>query len=186
MFFVRAESVHGKDLDGVIRAAPLGKRLTGSDASAVAVGDVLVYSAIGALVAQRIDLDAQALRGQPMLLGTPVGRGPSISCSPRPTNDLLIHGAPASTLRELRWIDRADRRPGSSANRWTPGMFASRLARPRVAVTRVDPQLGTLDIWGYDGHRRPAPISPSIDIDETPVWSTRRPSPRVGHRPDAR
>lgn len=178
IFFVRA---NGPTRQGIWIASfdrPADrKRLTGSDAAAVAIGDVLVYSQDQALLAQPIDLEAQALRAQSMLLGTPVGSGPLNQLFATSTQDLVIYGAPASTLRELRWIDRT----GSPAGVVGEPMEAwdLRLApgETTVAVTRVDPQLGTLDIWGYDGGRPlPRRISPSIDLDETPVWS------RDGHR----
>ena len=41
-----------------------------------------------------------------------------------------------------------------------------------IAVTRLDPQLGTFDVWAYEGERPlPRRISLAIDIDESPVWA---------------
>lgn len=43
---------------------------------------------------------------------------------------------------------------------------------PEVATARVDPQLRTLDVWLYHD-RAPVPrrVSPSINVDDTPIWS---------------
>jgi eukaryotic-like serine/threonine-protein kinase len=43
----------------------------------------------------------------------------------------------------------------------------------RVAVTQLDPQLSTLDIWAYEGGRSlPRRISQALDVDESAVWSS--------------
>ena len=130
-----------------------------------------------ALVAQPIDVEAQALGGQSILLGTPVGYGPVHQLFATATDDLLIYGAPVSTLRELRWVDRGGSPAGLVGEPMDAWDVRISPGETTVAVTRVEPQLGTLDIWGYDGGRlHPRRISSSIDIDQTPVWS------RDGHR----
>ena len=98
---------------------------------------------------------------------------------------LLIYGAPApdaarAALGRSEWR----RRPGRSAkpmDAWDVRIAPdgrTRRGRP------IDPQLGTLGIWAYDGDRPlPRRISPAIDADESPVWSTRRHAARLGHGP---
>jgi eukaryotic-like serine/threonine-protein kinase len=178
VFFVRADSATRQGIWMASFDQPAARRrLIGNDASAVAVGDVLVYSQDRALVAQPIDVDAQALGGQSIVLGTPVGHGPLHQLFVTATNDLLIYGAPSSTLRELHWIDRAGSPAGLIGEPMDAWDVRISPGETTVAVTRVEPQLGTLDIWAYDGGRlHPRRISSSIDIDETPVWS------RDGHR----
>jgi Tol biopolymer transport system component len=147
-------------------------RLANSDAQAIPLDAGVLYSSDGALVAQPIDLETRSLRGRPILVGTPVGRGPHNQLFATVGGDVLVFGPPATGMRELRWIDRA----GTSLGVVGEPMDAwdVRLAPHGggVAVARVDPQLKTLDIWSYDGDRPlPRRISPSIDVDEAPAWS---------------
>ena len=101
-------------------------------ATRIASGDALIYSSDGALVAQRLDFEALALTGRPVLLGTPVGQGPQhqlVRDRHRRRADLMARRR--RPLRELRWVDRAGTRNRSaSARPWTPGTSASRRTRP--------------------------------------------------------
>lgn len=178
LFFVRAESATRQGIWIAPTDAPGNrKRLTGATTHGVAVGDGVLYSSDGALVAQRINLESQALSGRPILLGAPVGQGPQNQLFATTTDDVLIYGAPASSLRELRWVDRSGMALavlGEPMDAWDLRISPDGAS---VVVTRVDPQLGTLDIWTYDGDRPvPRRISPAIDADETAAWA------RDGHR----
>jgi Tol biopolymer transport system component len=173
VFFVRASESTRQGISIVSVDQPSSRRrLINSDAEGVVVGETLFYSSGGALVAQRINPETLALEGRPVLMGAPVGRGAEHQLFATAAADVLIFGAPLSMLRELRWMDRA----GAAAGVLGEPMEASdvRLA-PRgaaVAVTRVDPQLNTFDIWAYE-EQRPVPrrLSPNIDVDEAPAWS---------------
>jgi eukaryotic-like serine/threonine-protein kinase len=147
-------------------------RLVASDAHALVIGETLLYASNEALVAQRLDLETRALVDRAVLVASPVGRGPHGELFATGGDETVIVGAPASGLRELRWVDRqgvVEGSVGEAMDGWDV-----RIA-PRgdaVAVTRIDPQLKTLDIWTYDGDRPlPRKISLAIDADESPVWS---------------
>ena len=172
VFFVSAAAPTRQGLWIAPTDAPANrKRLVGSSGHAIASGGALLYSSDGALVAQRLDLAAQALTGRPILLGSPIGHGPLHQLFATATDDVVIYGAPASTLRELRWIDRSGSETGEVGEAMDAWDISIAPDASRVAVTRVDPQLGTLDIWTYDGTRPlPRRISPTIAADETPVW----------------
>ena len=152
------------------------KRLTGSDSSALAIDEVLVYAQDDALLAQRVDVETQAFSGKSIVLGSPVGSGPLNQLFATATSDLLLFGAPASSLRELRWLDRTGAPAGLVGEPMEAWDLRISPDETSVAVTRTG-ELGTLDIWIYDGGRPlPRRISSSIDIDETPVWA------KDGHR----
>ena len=174
VFFVGAPGPTRQGIWIAPTAAPDNrKRLIGSSGHAIASGAALIYSSDGALFAQRVDFEALGLAGRPVLLGTPVGHGPLHQLFATATDHVVIYGAPASTLRELRWVDRAGTETGQVGE--TMDAWDVRIApdATRVAVTRVDPQLGTLDIWTYDGTRPlPRRISPTIAADEAPVWAS--------------
>ena len=173
VFFVRAHEPIRQGIWIAHRARPNERRrLVGADAEGLTVGDALVYASGDALVAQRIDPERLATTGRPLLIGSPVGRGPEHQLFATGGGDVLLFALPQSVLRELRWMDRT----GASLATVGEPMAASdvRLAPDSrsVAVSRVDPQLRTLDIWMYED-RRPVPrrLSPAIDADESPAWS---------------
>ena len=173
IFFVRSTASARRGIWIAPLAQPTArKRLASSVAAGLVAGDSLLYSNGGALVAQRIDRDTLALAPKPHLLASRVGHGVQHQLFATVGGDVLIHGLPASTLRQLRWFDRLGVMRGLVGEPMTA--WEVRLA-PRealVAVARLDPQLTTLDIWTYV-NARPLPrrISPSINIDETPAWS---------------
>ena len=180
LFYVRAtESARQGVWIAPLDQPAMRKRLANSEAHAVAVGDAIVYSNGGALVIQRVDPQTLSFSGKPELLATSVGHSAEHALYATATSDLVIHGEPASGLRELRWFNAE----GAIIGRIGEPMRASdvRLSpiASAVAVARVDPQLKTLDIWRYDD-TRPVPrrVSPSINVDESPAWS--RDGRRVG------
>jgi Tol biopolymer transport system component len=87
-------------------------------------------------------------------------------------NGLLIYGAPRSTARELTWVTRAGVRAGAvggPSDAWDVRIAPGGRA---VAVTELDRQLSTLDVWIYDGVSPiPRRLSPSLDADEGAVWA---------------
>jgi Tol biopolymer transport system component len=173
VFFVRSsESArHG------IWMAPISdpnarQRLASSEAAALVLDDTLVYSNGGALVAQPLTADERAPRTRAELLATGIGHGLHHQLFATVGGDVLIYGRPASALRELRWIDRTGTVQGVLGERMQAWQSRISPVAPQVAIARVDPQLGTLDIWLYRD-REPVPrrISSSINVDDTPVWS---------------
>jgi Tol biopolymer transport system component len=102
----------------------------------------------------------------------PAGRGPLGQLFATATADVLIYGAPGSRRRELRWVSPTGEtlgRAGEPAESWD-----LRIAPDgrRVAVTELDPQLRTLDVWIRDGAQPvPTRLSLGTDIDESAVWS---------------
>lgn len=146
-------------------------RLTGADAHGVIAGDRLLYAVDGSLVAQRLDLAARALAGRPVLVAPSVGVGPEHQLSATAGGDTVMYAEPVSTARELTWVDRLGRSIATIAgpvHAWDVRIAPDASG---VAVTRTDPQLGTLDVWIYEGGQPlPRRISPAVDVDDSPVW----------------
>jgi Tol biopolymer transport system component len=148
------------------------RRLINSDAEGIPIDQTLLYASGGALVAQHINLESLALEGRPVLLGAAVGHSGEHRLLATVGANLLVFGTPSSPLRQLQWIDRSGAARGvlgEPMDAWDV-RIAPRAAT--VAVSRVDPQLGTLDIWTYDDQRPlPRRLSPNIDVDDGPAWS---------------
>jgi Tol biopolymer transport system component len=101
-----------------------------------------------------------------------VGRGPLGQTFASAADDVLIFGAPASSLRELRWVSRDGTTLGSASE--PVDAWDLRIAPDgrRIAVTELDPQLRTLDVFIRSGSQPVGlRLSPSTDVDESGVWS---------------
>ena len=88
------------------------------------------------------------------------------------SNDVLIYGAPGTTLRELRWVSRDGETVGRASE--PVDAWDLRIAPDgrRVAITEVDPQLRTLDVFIRSGSQPVGTrLSLSTDADESGVWS---------------
>ena len=132
----------------------------------------LLYLTDQALVAQALDVEARALTGRSVTVGLSVGRGPLGQTFATASRGVLLFGAPATPLRELRWVSRDGTtigRAGEPVDAWDLRIGPD---GRRVAVTEVDPQLRTLDVFIHSGSQ-PAGLrlSLSTDADESGVWS---------------
>jgi dipeptidyl aminopeptidase/acylaminoacyl peptidase len=146
-------------------------RLVSSHAQPVIAGSRLLFLNDRTLLEQPIDLEAGRLTGRSRAIAHGVGRGPLGQISATVAADLLIHGGGDSALRELRWVTSS----GEAIRTSEPlAAWDLRIAPDgrRVAITEVDPQLRTLDVFIRDG-AQPVPrrLSPSTDVDESGVWS---------------
>ncbi len=148
-------------------------RLSAADVQPVIAGHTLLFLSDAALMAQPLDPTTFVPAGRPALVGLPAGRGPLGQLFATAAADVLIYGAPGSRLRELRWVSRGGDplgRAGEAAESWD-----LRIAPDgrRVAVTELDPQLRTLDVWIREGTQPvPTRLSLGTDIDESATWST--------------
>lgn len=151
-------------------AAPT--RLAASDAQPIVAGRTLLLLSGQTLLAQPLTPATWLPEGRTTPAGMPAGRGPLGQLFATAAADVLIYGAPGSSRRELRWVSPAGKtlgRAGEPAESWD-----LRLAPDgrRVAVTELDPQLRTLDVWIRDGTQPvPTRLSLGTDIDESAVWS---------------
>ena len=145
-------------------------RLVAANAQPIAAGKQLLFLNDQTLLTQPLDPASRRLAGRSEPVGFGVGRGPLGQTSATAAADLLIYGPAESGLRELRWVTRTGGAIGASepVDAWD-----LRIAPDgrRVAVTEVDPQLRTLDVFIREGTRPVARLSPSTDVDESGVWS---------------
>jgi Tol biopolymer transport system component len=148
------------------------RRLFASDAQAIVEGHTLLFVNDLALMMQRLDPATLQPDGRAGLAGVPAGRGPLGQIFATAASDVLIYGAPGTALRELRWVSR----DGASLGRASEPVDAwdLRIAPDgrRVAVTEMDPQLRTLDVFIRHASQPVATrLSPSTDVDDSGVWS---------------
>ncbi|HWI20923.1 MAG TPA: hypothetical protein VNT81_24380 [Vicinamibacterales bacterium] len=148
------------------------RRLFAADGQAIVAGHHLLYLRDATLMAQAIDPATFEPAGRAEVVGVNVGRGPVGQVFATVAADVLIHGAPGSALRELRWLTR----DGQSAGPVSEPIDAwdLRIAPDgrRIVITEVDRQLRTLDVFIRTGSQ-PAPLRLSLgtDVDESGVWS---------------
>ena len=124
------------------------------------------------LLAQPLDEQTLDPSGRNRPVGVLVGRGPLGQTFATASNDVLIFGAPGTALRELRWVSRDGAtigRAGEPVDAWDLRVAPD---GRRVAITEVDPQLRTLDVFIREGSQPAATrLSRSTDLDESAVWS---------------
>jgi len=150
------------------------KRLTTSDT----VGRYLepsrmAYERAGTLVARRLDLDREALTGDPETLATPIGVDPSstpgFSVS---SQGHVAYRASAADRRQLAWYDRSGKVLAMISEPDANDLRDPELAPEgrRVAVDRT--VQGNRDIWLMNLERS-GRISFTFDgaVDAGPVWS---------------
>jgi Tol biopolymer transport system component len=148
------------------------RKLIDADAQPlVADGAILVLRDL-ALMSQAVDIQALAPAGRSEVIGINVGRGPLGQVFATASRDVLIYGAPGTTLRQLTWVAR-DGTPAASPSEPVDA-WDLRIAPDgrRFVVTEVDRQLRTLDVFIRTASQ-PAPlrVSLSTDVDESGVWS---------------
>jgi Tol biopolymer transport system component len=158
--------------------APLDKpaerrKLIDADAQAIVTGHTILYLRDLALVSQAIDPQTFEGSGRSTVAGSNVGRGPLGQLFATASADVLIYGAPGTTLRQLRWVSRDGSpvgSPGEPVDAWDVRIAPDDTRR--VLVTEMDRQLRTLDVFIRTA-MQPAPLrlSLSTDVDESGVWS---------------
>ena len=148
------------------------RRVVGADAQAIVAGTTLLFASDEALMAQPLDPATGSPVGRATLVGLPVGRGPLDQLFATATPEVLVYSAPGTTLRELRWVERDGvevARLGEPVEAWDLRVAPD---NARVAVTELDAQLRTLDVWIQEGGQPvPRRLSPSTSADEGAVWS---------------
>lgn len=169
---IRAESAARQGLYMIAMADGRRTRLIGSVASAIPVGNRLLYANDGALVTQMLDGAEGRLSGRAELVGVRVGHSPLGHLLATAAGDALVFSEPVVTERELVWFSPDGQRiarAGGPADIWSA---ATAPDGQRIAATVLEPLLRTLDIVLFDGRSlMPSRISLSIDTDEGPVWS---------------
>ena len=173
VFFVRASARTRGGIWLTSLDAPASReRLASADSQAIVAGQTLLYANDAALMAQPLDPSTWKPAGRATLAGSPVGRGPLDQLFATAASEVLLYGPPGTTLRELRWLDRdgvTTELLGEPADAWDLRVSPD---GQRVALTELDAQLRTLDVWIRESHQPVATrLSVSADVDESGVWS---------------
>ena len=169
-------SAHDRSRAGIWIASlddpPARKRLVASEAQPLVVAHTLLFLTDQVLVAQSIDVVSGSLVGRSTPVGLSVGRGSLGQTFASASDDVLIFGAPTSSLRELRWVSREGKTIGNASEPTEAWDLRIAPDGRRIAVTEIDPQLRTLDVFIRSGSQPVGTrLSPSTDIDESGVWS---------------
>lgn len=148
------------------------RRLFASDAQAIVVGSQLLYVRDLTLMAQPLDMTTFEAAGRAEVVGLNVGHGPIGQLFATASSDVLLHAAPGTALRELRWVARDGQPAGPASEPVDAWDLRISPDGRRVVSTEVDRQLRTLDVVIRTGSQ-PAPqrLSLSTDVDESGVWS---------------
>jgi len=148
------------------------RELGTTDGHAVVAGSIVLHVRGGALLAQRLDVESGALTGRATALvtaaGTVEGRA-LVAASPR----LLLVAPPSGRGRELVWLEPDGTRGPSASDRgdyWQVRLAPDDRA---AAVTMLEPQLRTLDV--YTVPLQPGGVTMGVSLalaaDTDPVWA---------------
>ena len=148
------------------------RRLVASTGQTVVVDQTLLYLRDLVLVAQPIDPVTFEPIGRSRPAGANVGQGPLGQLFVTASDDVLIYGAPGTTLRELRWVSRDGQQAGTTSEPLDAWDLRIAPDGRRFVTTEVDRQFRTLDLFVRTGSQ-PAPLrlSLSADADEGGAWS---------------
>jgi Tol biopolymer transport system component len=126
----------------------------------------------GTLVAQRLDLDEQALTGDPVTLAGSVSfeANSSVSAVSAAAPDQLAYRAGGTPRRQLTWFDRSGKELGTWGAPDDSNLSSPRLSPDgrRVAVWRT--VQGNVDIWLMDGARM-SRVTFDAAFDRFHTWS---------------
>ena len=149
--------------------------LVGSDWGAASVGEYLLFLRGRTLMAQTLDLENRRVTGEPVPLLDNVGATtngfPAFSVS---STGALAFSGPWATRGELVWFSRDGRRIGPPVAPVADYLDLSFSPdQNRLALSRVDPETNTSDIWILDLSRDALMTrltsNPLNDAD--PLWS---------------
>ena len=148
------------------------RRVLSSDTQAIVAGHTLLYLSDQVLMAQPLHPATLDVAGRPAVVGLQAGRGPLGQLFATASSEVLMYGAPGTTLRELRWVTREGQPSGSTSEPIDAWDLRIAPDGRRIVVTELDRQLRTLDVFiRTSSQPAPARLSLSTDVDESGVWS---------------
>ena len=135
--------------------------------------DYVLYMRRGTLLAQRLDLPARALSGDPQTVADPVGWDGAIGLGAFSVSatGVVAHRASGPGRRELVWFDRTGKRAGVIGAPDEDNLQYPELSKDgsRIAINRT--VQNNRDIYLVDLGRGPRRLTFDASIDATPVWS---------------
>jgi len=147
-------------------------KVADADAQAIAIDHTILYVRDLALMAQSLDSNTLEPAGRAAVVGLNAGRGPLGQIFATASSDVLLYGAPGTTLRQLQWVSHDGKPVGSPSEPIDAWDLRIAPDNRRFVVTEVDRQLRTLDVF-IRTSTQPAPLrlSLSTDVDESGAWS---------------
>jgi DNA-binding winged helix-turn-helix (wHTH) protein/Tol biopolymer transport system component len=136
----------------------------------------LLYMRGGTLMAQRFDDRRLASEGEPLPIAEQVWLLPSggqgFAAFSASGNGVVAYRTHPAAATELVWFDRKGNRlgtVGAPANYSVPALSPD---EKKLAITRIDPQIGTKDVWLFDLARGTLARFTFDPAEETnPTWS---------------
>ena len=135
---------------------------------------LIVYERDGALVARRLDLEREEVRGDSFAVLDRVGYVPSgliVSFAASADGRVAIAKSVNAELATIEWYSRSGERLGTLGD---PGQWAQIRLSPdgtRVAVAGLDQQTGNRDIFAFDMRGVALRLTTNGANDWYPVWS---------------
>jgi Tol biopolymer transport system component len=133
----------------------------------------LVYAREGTLVAHRFDLDEERLVGQPLPIAEPVVHQLSTcKASFSSSRNATFVYQPSFDVDHLAWVDRSGIEVAAVG---APGFYqtvALSSSDSRVLYDRVDPRVGTHDLWMLDFARGTEDrLTAEVSSEAYPLWT---------------
>jgi Tol biopolymer transport system component len=172
LYYARGSKDHRGIYVGSVDGTP-PVRVLETDFNAVAVNGYLVTLRDGALVAYPFDDRTATVSGDPIQVVERVS-GSSTQRGAFSVSDagVLVHASDLQGSSKLTWFDRAGRESDASIEPGNIPTFSLAPDGRKVALTRLDPERNTADIWINDLERGAASrLTLDPDNDVGPVWS---------------
>jgi DNA-binding winged helix-turn-helix (wHTH) protein/dipeptidyl aminopeptidase/acylaminoacyl peptidase len=131
----------------------------------------LLYARFATLYAQPFDEASLRLAGSPVPIADGVAYNPRTGRVLLAASDTGVLAYRGPLLSELVWVDRAGARQGVAAPAATYLSFSIAADGRRVAAARLDPRMGTADIWMFGSGERETRVTDNPDWDVDPLWS---------------
>ena len=152
--------------------SPAVKRLTAADTAGVYMPRGWLFWVRGdTLVAQRLDLGAGALTGDPVPVAEPLGSDLSLNLGAISVSGtgLVAYRSGGESARQLTWRDRSGKVLSTMGAPDVSGLSGPRVSRDGRIVVHRGVQ-GNTDIWLIDGLRT-SKLTSDAGPDRWPVWS---------------
>ena len=131
----------------------------------------LVYARYSTLYAQPFDAVRLRLVGTPVPIAEAVAYNAHTGRVVAAAADTGVVAYRGPLITELVWMDRSGARQSIAAPAGTYFGFSIAPDGRRVAAARLDPQVGTADIWMFGPGEQQIRVTDNPDWDMNPVWS---------------
>jgi len=131
----------------------------------------VVYARFATLYEQPFDAAKLRLVGAAVPIADGVAYNPQTGRVPLAVSDTGVLAYRRPLVTELVWVDRSGARQEVAAPAATYLSFSIAPDGRRVAAARLDPRIGTTDIWIFGPGEHGIRVTDNPDLDLSPVWS---------------